>query len=241
MIKIKTNYSLLFLLIIGCWLFIAAPTKGQTPETDIVLTWSTNTYVPLNYQGKALPIKGSVVKVTANINSSEFNPQELIYDWFLDDDIQKSDSGQGKQVFQFNIDKSSAKKHLIRVKIENIEGVLLGTSSYLVIMPQNPEIVLEANIFSKNPNKEYQISGEQEVKFIAKPYFFNIKNIDELDYSWSLNGKIGSQISNDNPNVFTLKVGQIEQAFEQDLMVQVKNKNNPSEKAQFTVKITFIP
>ncbi len=239
MIRIKKiNY--LLPIVILC-LLSTVFVQGQTPEISITLTWSADTYAPVDYMGKSLPTKGSSVKVAAVINSLEFNPQELIYKWFLNDHIQKSDSGQNKQVFQFNMDKNRSIKQSIKVKIENSEGILLGTSSYLYLKPQSPEIILETNIFSENPNEEYKIPSEQEVKFIAKPYFFNIETIDELNYVWSLNGKIGSQVNNENPNLFTLKVGKIGEISKQDLIIQVENKNNSSEKAQSITKIIFTP
>ena len=179
--------------------------------------------------------------MVAVIDSSILSPQDLVYKWFLNDHIQKSDSGQNKQVFELNMDKNSSKKQSIRVKIENIGGVLLGSSSYLYLKPQNSEIVLKSDIFSEKPNQEYQISADQEIKFTVQPYFFNIGSLDELSYIWSLNNQIISQTDNSEANVFTLKIGAIEGAAEQGLEVSVENKNNPPEKAQKTVKLIFNP
>lgn len=242
-----TSY-LPLLIFVFCFLFFF-PVQSQTSEINITLTWSTDTYVPLDYPAKALPTRGSAIEVVANVDwpagQEKINPQELVYNWFLDDHIQKADSGQGKQTFQFNIGDSLTRRRLVKVKIENTEGTLIAsTPSYLSIKPHQPEIILEAEIPFLEPfnsTQKYQISANQEIEFAAKPYFFNIKDIDELNYHWSSGGEEASQISSDNPNVFILKVGQITQSLKQELVVEVENKNNPLQKAQTTAEITFIP
>lgn len=227
-------------IVFFCFLFL--PVRGQTPEMGIDLTWSTDTYIPAGYPGKALPVKGSHIRVVAVIDHSILNPHDLVYKWFLDDHIQKADSGQNKQVFEFDMDKNSSRKQSIRVKMESIEGISLGDSSYLYLEPQDPEVVLKADIFSENPDEEYQVTSNQEIKFIAQPYFFNVDNLDELNYVWSLNGQTVSQVDdNEEANVFTLKVGLVEGVVEQDLKVSIENKNNPIERAQKTVQLIFNP
>jgi len=84
---------LLFLVFVFCFLWFL-PVQSQTPQINITLTWSTNTYIPLDYPGKALPVKGSVIEVAANIDSQEVNPQELNYRWFLNKHLQTEQSGQ---------------------------------------------------------------------------------------------------------------------------------------------------
>jgi len=236
------------LLFVFCFLLFF-PVQSQTSEINITLTWSTDTYVPLDYPGKALPTRGSTIEVAANVDwpakAQKINPHELVYNWFLDDHIQKADSGQGKQTFQFNIGDSLTRRRLVKAKIENTEGILIAsTPSYLSIKPHQPEIILEAKIPSLEPLNsipKYQISSNQEIEFAAKPYFFNIKDKDELNYHWNLAGEEASQISPDNPNVFILKIGQISQSIKQELAVGVENRNNPLQKSQMTAAIILVP
>lgn len=247
--KIKKVIIYFPVLVFICCLLFFSQVWGQTPEINITLTWSTNTYVPLDYPGKALPVKGSVIEVAANIDSREVNPQELNYRWFLNGHLQRGKSGKGKSVLGFPVKWTSGNEYSIRIELRNEEENLLA-SAYLDIGIVQPQIIIrpitnkgtlpsESSIFSIV--KKYQISTEQEISFIAQPYFFNIKNIDELNYSWSLGEEEASQISSDNPNVFILKVGQITQSLKQDLVVRVENKNNPLQRIQATVEITFIP
>jgi len=242
----KINYCLL--AIVFCFLWFL-PVQSQTSEINITLTWSTNTYTPFDYPGKALPVKGSVIEVAANIDSQEVNPQELNYRWFLNKHLQTEQSGQAKSVLGFPVKWTSENEQSIRVEIRDKEENLLG-SAYLDIGIVQPQVViqpitnkgtlpLESSVSSII--KEYQISAEQETSFIAQPYFFNISSINELNFNWNLGGREASQISSDNPHVFILKIGQLIQSIKQNLKIGVENKNNPLQRARTTAEITFIP
>ena len=232
MTKKQSLISYILLLIFILCFLIFSPVQSQTPKIGITLTWSTDTYVPLNYPGKALPSRGNIIEVAANIDSKGINPQELNYRWFLNDHAQREKSGLSRQTFNFPAKWTSGNEYFIRIEIRNRSEELLGSASQVIKIVQ-PEIVLEA--------KEYQIPANQEAKFTAQPYFFNIKSPDELDYKWRLGGKTASQTGNKSPNIFILKVGQIAQSVKQDLVVWAKNKNNPLQRAQTEAEITLIP
>lgn len=239
MIKIKkTNY---YLLIAFCLLFLF-PNQSQAAITSVTLTWSTDTYIPINYQGKALPSRGSMIEVVANINSADINPKELFYNWFIDEHIQKGNSGQGKQVFKFNIGERNIKRS-VKVDISNEEKTFSISSSYLVLKPQEPEIVLEtilAPAFS-GLIQEYKITSDQTTIFTAQPYFFNINSINDLKYKWSLAGNIAEQDDNRNPNIFTLKIGKLAKSIKQKLNLWVENINYPLQRTQTTAEINLVP
>lgn len=240
MIKIKKiNY---YLLLIACCLLFFFPIQSQAAITSVTLTWSTNTYVPINYQGKALPSRGSVIEVAANINSTDINPKELFYNWFLDDHIQKGNSGQGRQVFKFNIGERN-KKRSVKVDVSNAEKTFSISSSYLMLKPQEPEIVLETTLSPTFSGliQEYKIASDQTAIFTAQPYFFNINSINDLNYKWSLAGSIAEQDSNRNPNIFTLKIGKLIKSIKQKLSLWVENINYPLQRTQTTADINFVP
>jgi hypothetical protein len=239
----KINYYLLFA---SCGLLIAllfiTPAQSQTSETGITLTWSTDTYIPLDYPGKALPSRGSNVEVVATIDSNQINPQKLIFNWFLSGLIQKEASGQGKQVFRFNIGESIAKRRLVKLEIRNNQGDILGVSNYLSLRAYKPEITLKTRAFVLELKPlTYVVSANQSVTFTVQPYFFNIKGIDDLIYEWDLGGRIASQISENNPNVFTLQIGELVKSITQNLRVWVENKNNPIQRSQAIAEIILTP
>lgn len=233
----------LFLLAMAGWLLLANLAQGQSPGIDISLSWSTDTYVPLDYPGRALPGRGSTVEVVAVV-SPQINPQGLVYNWFLNDDAQKAVSGPGKQAFELSVGESLTQEHLVRVRIENLAGTFLGSSPDLYIPTQAPEIVLKTkspSLSSSEPGQKYQISANQEIKFIAQPYFFNIQKAADLDYDWNFGEQTASQINQDNPHIFTLRIGSIGQSIERSLIVWAENKNNPLQQSQTSAKVTLVP
>ena len=228
-----------YLLLIIFFISILFSSSAQAMETT--LTWTTDTYTPINYQGAALPSKGSNIEVAVQFNSQGFNPQDLTFNWFLNNNIQKESSGKNKQVFKFNIGESITKKHFVKVEIMDINGSNIEISDNLLLKAYEPEIILRA----KNPplkfSNQYQFSDDQEIEFTAQPYFFNINNISELNYQWKFGSDIALQIDDINLNNFILKVGKLDKIFEQILQVLVENKNNLIQRTQAKTKIILIP
>ena len=228
----KLNYFLFFLLITSCCLFITELAESQTSQIDITLTWSTDTYTPLGYQGKALPVRDSNIEVVANINDSSVDPKKLIYNWFINDYFKKESSGLNKQVLKFNAAITTNDKNSIRLEIKNTNNAFLGVA-YLSIKTHQPEITILAN--------KYEIKSNQEVQFIAKPYFFNINNINELDYEWGSGEQKASKNNENNPNILILKINKLTELIKKKISISVENKNNNFQRAQKTIEVTLIP
>jgi hypothetical protein len=239
----KTNYYLLF--IVYCVLFIVLPTQSQNKEPEITLTWSANSYVTLNYPGKALPIKGSLIEVVAVLESTSINPQNLNYYWYLDKHLQREKSGTGKQVFKFEATKGGGQIHQVKVWVKDQEGTLFlqKTISIKIVSPQI--ILYQTNqitpIFPNQATQTAQVQSGEKINFTALPYFFNIKDTDELNYQWNFGTEKPTSINSKNPNIFALKIGQVAKTITQHLRLWVENKNNPSQRTETQVKITIIP
>lgn len=228
----KINYFLLFLLITGCCLFVIGLAQSQTSQIDITLTWSTDTYVPVKYKGKALPVRDSNIEIVANIDDSRIDSENLIYNWFINDYFKKESSGLNKQILEFNAAITTNNKNSIRLEIRNTNDAFLGVT-YLSIETRQPEIILLAD--------KYEIKSNQEVQFIAQPYFFNINNINGLNYKWEFDQQKASKIDKNNPNILVLKVNKLTESIKKKLSISVENKNNNFQRAQKTIEITLIP
>ena len=234
----KIKYYLLLSIIFS--LLLIGPDLGQAAEQSVTLTWTTDTYVPLNYQGKALPSRGSNIEVVAQLDSPLLNPNELNFNWFINHHIQKEGSGINKQIFRFNIGESVSKNKIIKVEISNLENTI-NISSSLSLKVYDPEIVLIAKKPPFGFSSQYKFSDDQEIEFTAQPYFFDIKDINELDYQWSFGKQIAKQTNNENLNNFVLKIGELVSSINQNLQVFVKNIKNPIQRTQATANIILIP
>ncbi len=239
----KIFYLLLAGFAISYWAIASVLANNQIPERDINLIWSTDTYVAPDYPGKPLPTRGSSIEIVAQIDSSRIEKDKLIYKWFLNEYIQKESSGLGKQVFKFNIGNSIQKEHSIKLEIQDSRGNDLGSSPYLYIQAVEPEISLktQAPKIKSGQKQKYQILPHQEISFVANPYFFNIKSLDELEYKWDFVGGEISQNGSNNQHILTFETGEIGEAIERELSLQIENKNNSIQAARYVADINFIP
>ena len=237
----KIQYYIIFTFL--CFLFIT-PVQSQSPEIEMILTWSTDTYTPLNYPGKAMPSPSSIIEVAADIIPKSVNPQELNYRWFLDGNFQKNVSGLGKETFKFTDEGVIGSIYSIRLEVISQTGSILTSASQDIKIIE-PEIALE----TKTPlsdssiwtSKKYLVLANQETIFKIQPYFFNVRTIAELDYQWILNGVRAPRVSEDNPNIFIIETGQLTQTIEQSLRVLVESDKNVFQKAQTTAELIFRP
>jgi len=242
-INFKKPNIICFLLFIVCFLFLVSSAKSQSPETGIALTWTADTYVPLNYPGKALPTRKSAIEVVATINNLNINPEELIYYWFVNDRIKDNGSRKGNQVFEFELSEALSQITTVRVKAKDQRGNPIAESNYLVIKPSQPEIIIQTDapfLIGERLIPEYQISANQEVKFTARPYFFKVERPDELDYEWNVVGKTSQKDNGENSNILVLKISQVVDYIEQTLTAWVKNSYT-FEKGQASVKLLLRP
>lgn len=247
-------------------------------RVDFVLDWSTDTYIPLNYPGKALAINNSLIKVNAiPIAKSAANIESLQYQWYLDDAFVPTASGKGKTTFYFRARKSEGSTHEVRLKILDANGNQL-TQKNLLIKIAAPEIGLAyGEVTDEQIENNREISEEaqapivnfdkieselkytlinpaetlplycyaqsshpqQNVYFSAMPYFFNVKNINGLDFSWQFNNQPIKSANSKKQNLLRLTIEKYEEEFQRPLLVSISNKIKPLEKKSADLNILF--
>lgn len=194
------------------------------------LFWSTDTYAPFGYQGRALPTKGSLVTVEAYLDISGGDPKNLKYSWFLDDIFQESKSGYGQDNFKFYIRRLNGASHTVLLKIFNESRSFLVEKS-ITIPITIPEIVVHG---------DFNVIADKKTSFLALPYFFNIKSLKDLEFEWTLGDKSVKE-SSLIANVFGLKIinKEVRGSLEETLKVIAVNKKQTDQKVQKIVKITI--
>lgn len=168
-------------LIGACFLFDGMAALGA-PD-DFILTWETDSYVPADYPGKALPIKESKIKaVLMPTKKLSYNPDLLNYRWFLDDEIMGWASGQGKSSFSFTATKESG-YHLVEVQALGSDETIVFRRS-LSIRLSRPQIMLHDAENGYSLQENYLTTSGKSIDFKAVPLFFHIGNISELAFQW---------------------------------------------------------
>ena len=215
------------------------PITGQASLTfrpsDLSLVWSANTRVPKWFKGKALAIPESRIKVSAiptfisgGINE---NPNDLIYRWFLDDELTNESSGIGRQSFEFDLNFLPDTVYLIKVAVENDDKTVKNEKTIfirtsipaLLVYPIKP---LEG-VLVNSAIKELALGKYGDIfDFIAEPFFTTVgpKN---LLFSWEIGGKKPTG-SPKEPNILTITTDANSPAGTQ-INVSLENPGKPIE------------
>jgi len=206
------------------------------------LIWSTDTYTPCEYQGRALPSPGSKVTVEAVVSVSGGNADSLKYSWFLEDIFQRSKSGYGKDSFYFYVNQRPGAYHTIRLQIFNESRSVFEEKSIKIPIVESELIVYSSNknsYFSNRASKMSTILTGKEFSFIAKPYFFSIKKLTDLEFEWHFPGQEPIISSAYDASILDLTVSgkEDEEILESELWVSVKNKKEPRQGAYQTIKV----
>jgi len=207
---------------------------------NLTLIWSTNTYVPDAYPGKPLPTEGSVVEVIADINPN-IDTHDLIFRWFLDNEVIPNKSGLGKSVFQFKVKKSPPDRYFLGLEVRTKQEKLIG-EKYISIPVVEPQLVVrDKYIPGKIIHPGVTFHSFQKLTLQAVPYFFNITKKEDLNYKWAIAGIPGEYKSNENPNLINIKIDRIKRKEIKDFILEVFNKKISSETGKFIASIVLMP
>ncbi len=220
-------------------------TEEEIYLKTLELYWSADTYAPFGYQGRTLPTKGSLVTVNACLEVTGGDPKNLKYSWFLDDIFQETKSGYGRDKFQFGIRRLNNASHAVRLKVFN-EDRSFFAEELITIPIARPEVVVynktetQINLPYTTSAANFNLTTNKESSFLALPYFFSIKTLEDLEFDWTFADKTYKE-SSLTANVFGLKIinKEAKGAFEQTLKVVTTNKRYPEQRAQTTVELNI--
>ena len=162
----KVLIAIAALAILGNALLINAQTA---PE--FLITWKANSYVPSEYQGKALPIADSIININLDlvVGGKIVDLSKNQVQWTLNGKL--ADSRLGLKNLNVRLNKLSNTNLNLIIKI-NYKGSELN--KFVVIPVAEPEVVIK--IINKSTLK-------------ANPYFFNVQNLNQLSFNWSVNNQ----------------------------------------------------
>jgi len=215
----------------------AAPTASD----DFIINWSSDSFVPPDYAGKALPTTGSKIRVVVEPTKKlALDPQKLYYRWLLDDGIAGYASGQGKSVFRFQATKGTGGTHHVSVQIlDNNENLLALKSQSIDIV--KPQLLLTQPGNSYALQNTILVGTGQKIDFSAIPLFFHIKDFAEIIWEWTFANQALSTTEQKDLNMFTLSIpqGKLSETLEKNLSVSAINRQDQFQQdvANITVDI----
>lgn len=162
---------------------------------NVDILWQAKTYTPPFYKGKALFTPESEVEILsfpyALNGNSRIDPNQMIYKWKLNYELDDSASGFGKNTFQFkgpiilreNFFQSSVYSSA-NPEIQGINTLRLNhVSPQIILYEDNP---IYGVLYNQSIKGEYTLKGG-ESKISATPLFFSTKNKNEkVGYMWEL-------------------------------------------------------
>lgn len=184
---------------------VTASAKGTTFSdtltfrvSDVLLTWEAQTHTPPGYRGRALPTSGALVRVHAFpqlfVSAAQtVNPDNLIYQWTLDDTDARDQSGRGEKSFSFRVANGKGVTHRVSVIVTN-EDKSTSAFAKVDVRVEDPQIlfyedkILEGPRYEKAQAQFFVASGE-ELRLRAEPFFFLSGSVDALSYQWRVNGQ----------------------------------------------------
>ena len=167
-------------------------------EVDLVYQLE-DAFIPEEYKGKATVLSNSKLKVFAfptllNDESKNLNKENLVYTWYKDFKIDKTNSGYGK--YSYKVEKLPAYpiKTRISVVVKSLDGKFKA-ENHIDFRPKYTEAefyLKETSMpFSfKNIVGEKIISNLNYTDIVAIPFFMNDLDGKYTKYTWKVNDRI---------------------------------------------------
>ena len=169
-----------------------------TPSSVDILWEAVDSATPPFYKGKALPTTEASLKFVAitnikNNSGALMNKDDMIYNWTNNYDVDKTNSGYGKDSYLTQI---PATVDSVDVGVTALlRGGGLSAQGQVSASIYEPKIVwyssssLYGPQFDRALDQDVSISSN-DLSIFAEPYFTSPKNIlaKNLTYTWTLNG-----------------------------------------------------
>lgn len=163
--------------------------------SDLAIEWSAHTYTPKWYKGRALPIRGSFVTISAipsfMLDNAFIPARSLIYTWFVDG--QEALKGAGEQVLVTQHSSFPRTSRTVIVRVEDRDG-RIRKEARLGLVPREPaaSIYRTTPLGGIEPRQSMTVSSNPGEIFDvqAEPFYFNTQTRDDLTFQWRVNGAI---------------------------------------------------
>jgi len=211
---------------------------------DIDFLWEAQTYVPYWYKGKALPSIGSQIKLIAIphlfLNGSELSGNSLNYEWHVDYVKDTLRSGLGKDFFVFRLDGYS--DSIVGLRVSDMGQTVYTERAFALSAEGKPEILFYRYNPLEGVSSNKVLDGgidlmTSEIGIRAEPFFFLLDNLNDLVYSWQMNG-LGVLPEEGNKNILSLRSEKNQKGIA-NISLSIKSTANVLQKAYESVKINF--
>lgn len=204
---------------------------------DVSLVWQTNSFSPLDYEGRTMPSVGSRIIVTAISEIRNEGPENLIYTWYVNSESQVR-GVLGEQTFSFLVTKNVTFMPVM-VEVSNLsQSVTVRKGISIPIIRPSLALYQKQSQRLSSGNPAFALPGSQ-IDFYVQPFYFHINKAADLIYKWSFAGKeiFGTP---PDPNMLTLIIPADSAGGRSMLEVKVENPRVLGEWAEAEMEINVI-
>ena len=227
----------------------APPTATQYKNSltiwpsSLDVLWYTDTYTPPGYQGKALPVRGSVITLVAMpsfvTKDGSYDQKTLLYEWRIDNILQKTASGKGKNTFLLAVTKNKNVPPQAVVRVYN-ENKTITQEKRVEIAIREPELLfyelhpLQGPLYQQAIGNTFQVASGGETRILAEPYYTSGES-SFLRYQWNIdNTNISSD--SDHPEILSYSTESGSRA-QQTIALEITNPFNILEQIRKSFRI----
>ena len=205
---------------------------------DVSLVWQTNSFSPLDYEGRTMPSVGSRIVVTAIPEIRNEDPENLIYTWYVNSESQVR-GVLGEQTFSFLVTKNVTFIPVM-VEVSNLsQSVTVRKGISIPIIRPTLTLYQKQGQKLSAGNATFALPGSQ-ISFYAQPFYFHINKAADLVYKWSFAGKEAVSAGSEDANLLILTIPQTSGAGRSMLEVRAENPRVLGEWAKTEMEINII-
>ncbi len=217
------------------------------PAQVDLLYEAVDAHVPIGYKGKKLPAHQQEVMVMAlpyfiDANSKQIDHTSLIYRWDVNGQVQRDQSGYGKNIFLFS-GPSFYRLQEVSVQVENVQGDLVAQRkidipAYPTAIRFYPEHPLSGIDMSRAITSQQVYDLEvPELAVHAVPFYFsNPDSLEQVQYEWTMNGSPLSTFG--DRNIVNLRAPEGESGWA-NVRLQVKHVKKLFQNAEANFNVLF--
>lgn len=206
------KFSIFFLFSFFGFLLLS---NSAFAEDFVFVDWQVDSYSPESYSfyAKNPVLPGSTVKLTANLFKDlgkgafqAINLKDYTVRW-LNSSIKIAEV-KGAPSLSYTVSKFGKDTALnLSVQILDSSFSVVGQKQISIPIKRNPEITLHSMengrvSFYHQEKETFSGSSGQEIAIFVKPYFFNVRNVFDLNFEWSYRLK---KVENPEQNQFIFK------------------------------------
>lgn len=215
-----------------------AENSASISSFNVSVVWSADTFVPADYEGKALPIVGSLVTLTAIPDIRGENPEDLLYTWYVDSESRVRGVAN-EQSFSFHITRNVLFIPVV-VEVSNMgQSILVRQAITIPVM--RPSILLyhTAEKSTALSSGAFSMNRGEKINVYARPFYFHVSQASDLSYQWRFANTNAAGTPPD-PDTLLLSVPENSGSGETALTVFAESFIVPGERAKTELPVTIL-